>query len=155
VYGDAGYGLAVKDGKYKNHRFGQDLVDAAAELVTVRWRPDPAPQWVTAMPSRRHPGLVGDFARTLAQRLGLPYADVLAAALVPEQKTMENSAQQVTNVLASLQVVGDVPPGPVLLVDDIVDSRWTLTVAGWLLRTNGACAVHPLVLASAAGRDLD
>ncbi len=155
VYGDAGYGLAVKEGKYKNHRFGPDLVEAAAELVTVRWRPDPAPQWVTAMPSRRHPGLVGDFARTLAERLGLPYVDVLAAALVPEQKTMENSAQQVSNVLASLCVVGDVPPGPVLLIDDIVDSRWTLTVAGWLLRTNGACAVHPLVLASAAGRDLD
>lgn len=155
VYGDAGYGRAVKDGKYQHHRFGPDLVDAAAELVQVRWRPDPAPQWVTAMPSRRHPGLVGDFARTLAQRLGLPYVDVLAAALVPEQKTMENSVQQVSNVLASLCVAGDVPPGPVLLIDDIVDSRWTLTVAGWLLRTNGACAVHPLVLASAAGRDLD
>jgi ATP-dependent DNA helicase RecQ len=68
---------------------------------------------------------------------------------------MENSAQQVSNVLASLNVVGEVPPGPVLLIDDIVDSRWTLTVAGWLLRTHGACAVHPLVLASATGRDLD
>ena len=155
VYGDAGYGRAVKDGKYRHHRFGPDLVDAVAELVTVRWRPDPAPQWVTAMPSRRHPGLVGDFARTLAERLGLPYVDVLAAALVPEQKTMENSAQQVTNVLASLQVVGSVPTGPVLLIDDIVDSRWTLTVAGWLLRTHGCCAVHPLALATAAGRDLD
>jgi ATP-dependent DNA helicase RecQ len=91
----------------------------------------------------------------LAERLGLPFADVLAAALVPEQKTMENSAQQVANVLASLRVVGDVPQGPVLLVDDIVDSRWTMTVAGWLLRTHGACAVHPFVLARASGRDAD
>lgn len=155
VYGDAGYGRAVKEGKYQHHRFGQDLVEAAAELIQGRWRPFPAPEWVTAMPSSRHPGLVGDFARSLAQRLGLPYADVLAAALVPEQKTMENSAQQVTNVLGSLCVIGDVAPGPVLLIDDIVDSRWTMTVAGWLLRTHGACAVHPFVLASAAGRDLD
>jgi ATP-dependent DNA helicase RecQ len=155
VYGDAGYGRAVKEGKYLQHRFGQDLVEAAAELIQVRWRPLPVPEWVTAMPSRRHPGLVGDFARSLAERLGLPFADVLAAALVPEQKTMENSAQQVANVLASLCVVGDVPQGPVLLVDDIVDSRWTMTVAGWLLRTHGACAVHPFVLASASGRAAD
>jgi ATP-dependent DNA helicase RecQ len=155
VYGDAGYGRAVKDGKYSQQRFGQDLIEAAADLIRVRWRPAPVPEWVTAIPSRRHPGLVGDFARSLAGRLSLPYIDVLAAALVPEQKTMENSAQQVANVLGSLCVVGDVPQGPVLLVDDIVDSRWTMTVAGWLLRTHGACAVHPFVLASAAGRDAD
>jgi ATP-dependent DNA helicase RecQ len=155
VYGDAGYGCAVKDGKYMQHRFGPDLVDAAADLIQARWRPIPKPEWVTAMPSRRHPGLVGDFARSLAERLALPYVDVLAAALAPPQKHMENSAQQAANVIASLCVIVDVPSGPVLLIDDVVDSRWTLTVAGWLLRTHGACAVHPFALASAAGRDLD
>ena len=36
--------------------------------------------------------------------------------------------------------------GPVLLVDDLVDSRWTLTVAGRLLRVAGADAVLPFVL---------
>jgi ATP-dependent DNA helicase RecQ len=44
-------------------------------------------------------------------------------------------------------------PGPVLLVDDIVDSRWTLTVAGWLLRTSGSGPVHPFALAVASARD--
>ncbi|SKF62367.1 ATP-dependent DNA helicase RecQ [Mycobacteroides abscessus subsp. abscessus] len=38
--------------------------------------------------------------------------------------------------------------GPVLLVDDLVDSRWTLTVAGRLLRRAGASGVLPLALAS-------
>jgi ATP-dependent DNA helicase RecQ len=37
--------------------------------------------------------------------------------------------------------------GPVILVDDMVDSRWTITVAAWLLRSQGCEAVHPLVLA--------
>ena len=39
--------------------------------------------------------------------------------------------------------------GPVLLVDDLVDSRWTLTVAGRELRRAGADAVLPFALASA------
>lgn len=35
----------------------------------------------------------------------------------------------------------------VLLVDDMVDSRWTMTVAAWLLRTHGSGEVWPLALA--------
>ena len=31
--------------------------------------------------------------------------------------------------------------------DDMVDSRWTMTVATWLLRTNGSGDVFPLALA--------
>ena len=38
---------------------------------------------------------------------------------------------------------------PVLLVDDIVDSRWTMTVAAWLLRSHGSGEVYPLALALA------
>ena len=40
-------------------------------------------------------------------------------------------------------------PGPVLLVDDLVDSGWTMTVAARLLRQAGAPAVLPLALALA------
>jgi len=39
----------------------------------------------------------------------------------------------------------------VLLVDDMVDSRWTLTVAAWLLRSHGCGAVWPLALAQTGG----
>jgi len=39
-------------------------------------------------------------------------------------------------------------PGPVLLVDDLVDSRWTMTVAGRLLKRAGARAVLPFALAA-------
>ncbi|GAB7304654.1 hypothetical protein MAFF212519_25330 [Clavibacter michiganensis] len=38
-------------------------------------------------------------------------------------------------------------PRPVLLVDDLVDTRWTLTVAGRLLRKAGATRVLPFALA--------
>jgi ATP-dependent DNA helicase RecQ len=41
-------------------------------------------------------------------------------------------------------------PGPVLLVDDVADSRWTLTVSAGLLREAGVPGVLPLVLAQEA-----
>jgi ATP-dependent DNA helicase RecQ len=64
---------------------------------------------------------------------------------------MENSTQQLTNVLDAFTIRGEIPPGPVLLVDDTVDSRWTLTVVGATLREAGSGSVHPFVLADAAG----
>lgn len=39
--------------------------------------------------------------------------------------------------------------GSVMLIDDLVDSRWTVTVAGRALRRAGAGAVLPLALAQA------
>jgi ATP-dependent DNA helicase RecQ len=59
---------------------------------------------------------------------------------------MANSAQQVRNVLGAFGVEGDVPSSPVLLVDDVYASGWTMTVAGLALRDAGAGPVHPLAL---------
>jgi ATP-dependent DNA helicase RecQ len=96
----------------------------------------------------RHPTLVPDFAARLASALGLPFIMALVKTdHRPEQKSMENSIQQARNVDGSLAIgASAMPPGPVLLVDDMVDSRWTLAVAAWLLRKQGAGAVWPLVL---------
>ena len=61
---------------------------------------------------------------------------------------MANGTQQARNVDGSLAVSRDpLPGGPVLLVDDMVDSRWRLTVAAWLLRSHGSGKVWPLALA--------
>jgi ATP-dependent DNA helicase RecQ len=64
---------------------------------------------------------------------------------------MENTSQQLRNVLGAFAVDGDVPRAPVLLLDDLVDSRWTITVAGVALRAAGSGPVHPLALAKAFG----
>ncbi|OQA15505.1 MAG: ATP-dependent DNA helicase RecQ [Chloroflexi bacterium ADurb.Bin360] len=153
-YGDAGWGKWVREGKYLHEHFSDDLVAASARLIAERWHPEPFPAWVTAIPSRRRPRLVYDFAERLATALGLPFVPVLERiADAPEQKTMANSAMQARNVNNTLTMGSTAPrPAPVLLVDDIVDSRWTLTLAGWLLRTHGSGLVYPFVLARAAGR---
>ena len=115
------------------------------------WNPHPAPTWVTCIPSRRHPDLVPDFARRLALALELPFQGVLEKTDDrPEQKAMANSSQQARNIDGSLAIrAGELPKGPVFLVDDMVDSGWTLTIAAWLLRSGGSGPVFPLVLARA------
>jgi ATP-dependent DNA helicase RecQ len=67
------------------------------------------------------------------------------------QQEMQNSAQQVGNVYRAFKVKAYVPEEPVLLLDDTVDTRWTMTVAGLCLRVAGSGPVHPLALALARG----
>lgn len=145
---DAGWGNLVRQGKYEAGHFADELVDACGALVR-KWNPSPPPTWVTCIPSRRHPNLVPDFARRLATALELPLHEVLETTDDrPPQKTMANSVQQALNIDGSLAVKAKpLPRGPVLLVDDMVDSRWTMTVAAWLLRSADSAEVYPLALA--------
>jgi ATP-dependent DNA helicase RecQ len=153
LYGDGGWGRAVATGKYRVGRYSDSLVAACVELIRDRWRPTPVPAWVTAVPSRRHPDLVPDFAARLARALGLPFHPVLVQVReTAEQKLMQNSAQQARNVRGAFRVEGPCPAGPVLLIDDVVDSRWTLTACGHLIRAAGGGPVYPVALAEAAGR---
>jgi len=152
-YGDAGWGRLVREGKYERGEFDDQLIDASASLIRERWGPEPFPEWVTAIPSRRHPGLVYDFASRLARSLGIPFvAALVRTSEAPEQKLMANSSMQARNVAGTLSTIERIPAGPVLLIDDIVDSGWTLTLAGWLLRKQGSGMVHPFTLARATAR---
>jgi ATP-dependent DNA helicase RecQ len=152
-YGDAGWGRLVREGKYERGEFDDQLVEASARLIRERWSPDPFPEWITAIPSRRHPALVYDFASRLANSLGIRFvAALVRTSDSPEQKLMANSSMQARNVAGTLETIQQIPPGAVLLIDDIVDSGWTLTLAGWLLRKKGSGVVHPFTLARATAR---
>ena len=143
-------GELVEEGK-RTGRFSDELVDACVRLF-YEWRPVPPPQWVTCIPSLRHPHLVPDFASRLARALNLPFHPVLAQTVDrPPQHTMANSTRHALNVDGTLRLTERPPQGPVLLVDDIVNSRWTFTIASWLLRRAGVAAVFPLALASHYG----
>ncbi len=153
MWGDAGWGESVRLGKYHDGHFSDDLVNACADLVR-EWGPNPPPQWVTSIPSLRHPNLVPDFAERLARLLSLAFHPVLIKTDHRQpQKEMENAAYKARNVDGSFRIEGNVPTGPVLLVDDMVDSKWTLTVAAYLLTSNGSGPVYPMALASTANSD--
>lgn len=148
LWRDAGWGTLVADGKYKAGRFDDALIPACMELL-ASWSPDPAPVWVTCIPSLNHPDLVPDFARRLADAMGIPFRPCLVKQRPnPPQKDMENSFQQARNLDGVFGVdAGLFLKQTCLLVDDVVDSGWTLTVAAALLRQAGCPAVIPLALA--------
>lgn len=144
--GDGGWDPLVRSGRATDGRFAEELVLACAQLLGD-WRPQPTPAWVTAVPSRRAPELVPDFARRLAATLDLPYRDLLSrTGDAPPQREMRNAAQQAANVADQFAVTNAPPPLPGLLVDDQCHSRWTLTTVGVKLRQAGAGPLHPLVL---------
>jgi ATP-dependent DNA helicase RecQ len=153
MWGDAGWGRSVAEGKYAQGRFADELVAACADMIRSTWHPEPAPVWVTALPSLRRPTLVPDFAARLARALGLPFVQALRKRReTPQQKTMENSAQQMANIAGVFEAVeGTIVPGPVLLVDDMVDSRWTFTECAFVLRGARSGPVFPVALATTAG----
>jgi ATP-dependent DNA helicase RecQ len=153
MWGDAGWGRRVAEGKYDHNRFDDELVTACADMIQSAWQPEPAPVWITSIPSLRRPTLVPDFAARLAQALNLPFVQAIRKRReTPQQKTMENSAQQMANVANAFEIVpGAVNPGPVLLVDDLVDSRWTFTECAFVLRAAGSGPVFPVALATTAG----
>ena len=61
----------------------------------------------------------------------------------------QNRFHQGRNLDGAFRIVGSVPEGSVLLVDDVVDSGWTLTVIAALMRQAGSGPVWPFALATA------
>jgi ATP-dependent DNA helicase RecQ len=127
-----------------------DDVFGAVVQVLTGWGWEQRPTGVVVVPSRTRPQLVGSLGARLAEIGRLPLLGTLDLLRdVPAGAGRSNSAQRLKAVHGSFGV----PPsleltgGPVLLVDDVADSGWTLTEATRVLRAAGAGPVLPLVLA--------
>ncbi|GAA4871852.1 RecQ family ATP-dependent DNA helicase [Serinicoccus chungangensis] len=130
-----------------------DVVRAVVQVL-AGWGWTTRPVGVVAMPSRRRPAVVGSLAEQISQIGRLPLLGTLDLAHGgPVGEPGGNSAFRLANVWDRLAVGSELAGalqdarGPVLLVDDVVDSRWTMTVAARALRRAGAEAVLPLALA--------
>ena len=152
-WGDAGWGQIVADDKHRGH-FQDALIEAVAEMVQDRWQPDPPPEWVACVPSRTHPTLVPDFAQRLARALQLSFMSIVTKTKHNEpQKAQQNRFHQCRNLDGVFRIDGSVPEGAVLLLDDVVDSKWTITAVAALLRQAGSGPVWPVALATASAGD--
>ena len=150
---DAGWGHLVARGKQDGH-FDDELVEAILEMIRERWNPDPAPKWVTCVPSLRNPNPVLEFAMRVAERMSLPF--IGAVQKVKENKPQQgqvNRYHQCKNLDGAFKIVESIPNTPVLLLDDVVYSSWTLTVVAALLLEAGSGPVWPVALAAARYRD--
>jgi ATP-dependent DNA helicase RecQ len=128
-----------------------DLV-AAAVKVLASWDWAERPTAVMALDSDRHPLLIASLSRALARLGRLRDLGILQYSPTRRPVTAANSAYRV----AALTGAWTAPDpglvasagGPVLLVDDLSDTGWTLTMAARLVRAAGAPEVLPFALAS-------
>ena len=149
-YADAGYGMAVQKGKYLDGYFADELVDASVKILSEFIKNNNI-EWITPVTSKRHPKLVPDFAKRLADRLGIGYFEGIKKLDAEEQKKFENSDGQYKNANDSFEII-QVKKENILLVDDMVDSRWTFTVCTIKMREMGSGDIYPFALANTAGR---
>ncbi|MFD1714824.1 RecQ family ATP-dependent DNA helicase [Amnibacterium flavum] len=131
-----------------------DAMLGACVRVLAEWDWAERPVGIVTVPSRSRPVLVESIAAGVARIGRLPLLGSL-------DRTGEggasgetgNSAYRLGAVWPAFRVGNELASaltsasGPVLLVDDLADSRWTLTVAARLLRNAGAPGVLPFVLA--------
>lgn len=152
-YGAPGYGELVRRDKHSTAmRFCEELVGKSANLLRPLLREKKITH-ITCVPSLRS-RLVEDFGERLAESCGLPFVPLLEKTHAEQQKYMKNSSHQCANAQRSFSVKpGAVMPERVLLVDDIVDSRWTLTVCGFLLMEAGCREVYPYALADSSRKE--
>ncbi len=126
----------------------EDLVDAAVKVL-ASWDWAARPTAVMALDSDRHPRLISSLARELARLGRLTDLGTLQYAPTRRPVTAANSAYRVAALYGAWTAPDrDVAGGPVLLVDDLVDSGWTVTMAARVVRAAGAPDVLPFALAS-------
>lgn len=150
-YGDAGWGRIVSQNKYQENYFCDELVEASAELLNP-FVVENEIKCLTCVTSIRRPQLVKSFAERLANRLGLEFfigikkdKDTIC------QKELNNSKKQWKNVDESF-IACDTRSENTLLVDDMVDSGWTMTVCGYKLLKKGNGKIYPFALANSSGK---
>ncbi len=151
--GDGGWGpevAALLDGS--SSEISPEMVNGIVGILK-RWEWDERPGWICPMPSRRNGRVIDAVANEIGRLGKLPVHRVLrrddSAGFQADQS---NSAFQVANVWGLLSVDEEAMPDadvrsmPVLLIDDVADSRWTITVAAFILQQSNSGSVLPFVL---------
>ena len=126
------------------------LAQAVLEVMKT-WSPEwtSRPDAIVMVESATRPTLTRDLAESLARVMQIPVVGTWAVVddSVPPRAGQANSAQRVSAVRRRSGLRADVPPGAtVLLVDDLVETGWSATLAAVALRDAGASGVLPLWL---------
>ena len=151
-----------------------DVIEALVKVLAA-WDWAQRPAAVVTLPSRSHPGLVANLGQRIAGIGRLPYLGALGyddqgcdgdpgsrgpAAVTADgarSGRQHNSAQRLRAVWRELRMPAGLGAAvarlgaPVLLIDDRIETGWTMTVAAKLVKEAGAPAVLPLALAVTAG----
>src|SRR6185312_3622840 len=128
-----------------------DLLSAAIKVLATWDWPD-RPGAIISVGSRSRPELVRSVAERLAGKGKLPYLGVVEHA-GPSSRGRSNGAQRLRAIYGTFKIPNEMravlPESagkPILLVDDMMDSGWTMTMITYLLREAGAGPIYPFVL---------
>ncbi|WP_352231833.1 RecQ family ATP-dependent DNA helicase [Microtetraspora sp. NBRC 16547] len=152
---DIGWGTRLRELLAQQDGPVPDDVFNAVVGVLKSWDWQGRPAAVVSVPSATRPLLVRNLAERIARIGRLEYLGELGYRDGSPGRQY-NSAQRVNAVRGTLAMPRDLAGriaaagGPVLLVDDRVDTGWTMTLATAQIRHAGAPAVLPLVLAVTA-----
>jgi ATP-dependent DNA helicase RecQ len=125
-----------------------DAVVQAAVAVLKAWDWKERPVAVLGLDSERHPQLIGSLVTRLAELGRLQNLGTLHYRPQRRPVTAANSAYRVAALVDSWEAPTLDVSGPVLLVDDYVDTGWTITMATQVLSAAGVPAVLPFAIAS-------
>ena len=144
----AGWATAARAVGGPDNPLTDEIVTGLVDVLSrwkLAWRERPVA--VVAMPSRRHGVMIADLASRVAAVGKLEIIDALQVRGARPPDDMA-SGPRVAALVETLHLRDGVslPLGPVLLIDDIYRTGWTMTVAANLLRDAGVSAVLPLVV---------
>jgi ATP-dependent DNA helicase RecQ len=130
----------------------EELVRAVVKVLAA-WQWAERPAAVMTLPSLTRPVLIGSLGERIAAVGRLTYLGSLRYRGGGPGPRRHNSAQRLRSLWDAFELPDAVSQvnGPVLLVDDRIDTGWTMTVAAKLLREAGVPAVLPLTLAVTTG----
>jgi ATP-dependent DNA helicase RecQ len=148
---DLGYGQHLRDLFRTGTPDGPVPVPLVRAVIEVLGQWQPTVEAIVYVESARRPELTRDFADGLSRYLKIPVVGRFAIVdpSVDPDRGSANSAHRVAAVGRRFALEGEVPAGPVLLLDDLVVSGWTMTLAARAIRSAGASAVLPLALGTA------
>jgi ATP-dependent DNA helicase RecQ len=147
---DIGWGTTLRELLASGDQQVPGPVADAVVKVLAAWDWDQRPAAVMTIPSRTRPVLIDSLGQRIAAIGRLPYLGPLGYPNPPAGRR-HNSAQRLRSVWDAFSLPSDIPNGRVLLVDDLIDTGWTMTVAARLLREAGVPGVLPLALAVSTG----
>ena len=154
---DIGWGPALRRTLHEHaddRGLRDELLNAAIEVLRT-WGWEQRPSAVIAVPSRTRPMLVTTLGERLAAVGRLQWLGTLDRIDTDDRPVSRtNSAQRVRALHGRFAVtaeqsaaIREMDDPVVLLVDDRVDTGWTMALAGRELRLAGAAAVLPFALA--------
>jgi ATP-dependent DNA helicase RecQ len=148
---DIGWGSRLREVLGQDDQDVPDDVFAACVKVLTAWDWAQRPVGVVTVGSTHHPKLVASLGQRLAEIGRLRSLGELVVD--PAGQRPANSARRLAQLWPRMRLPAELADelstvgGPVLLVDDLVDSGWTMTLGTRLLRQSGAPAVLPFALA--------